>query len=306
MSSDSVPVHIELEEATHSIALDYFSKKVLLGTSSGKVMLQTLNAESRPEKTIEIYAHRSPVSSLDWAHPSFGELFASCDFDGIVKIWERSPSDDEFRCIDEKSLGSSATSLRFCPSEYGCSFAVSSSNGRITIFTKSPDGHFSNDTSFAAHEGGCNSLSWAPSTPPTSLVHPGIRNPSPMRICTGGSDSHVCIWRFNGRLWECECKLDGHRGAVTHVEFCPSIGMPGMKLVSCSADKSVIIWTSFQQTLQHWEKQPIVFDEIPHKATWSETGDIIAISRGLNKVILIKEGIDGAWSLLKELEQEEA
>lgn len=75
MKSDSSSEQITLEESTNSIAIDYFSRKVLLGTVSGKICIQILTPEGAISSTSAFPAHSSPITSIDWAHPGFGELF---------------------------------------------------------------------------------------------------------------------------------------------------------------------------------------------------------------------------------------
>ena len=102
MKADNPTDRFFLEEATESISVDYFSRKVLLGMVSGKIVLQNLGPDHSITSTSVIHAHESPVTSLDWAHPSFGDLFVSCEQAGFVRAWSRSGQDGYVTVFERK------------------------------------------------------------------------------------------------------------------------------------------------------------------------------------------------------------
>ncbi|KAK2962480.1 putative Protein SEC13 like protein [Blattamonas nauphoetae] len=296
---------IQIDEAVLTISMDYFCKKILSGTSSGKVILQYLNPDGTIAETQNIYSHKAPIYGIDWAHPSFGDMFVSGDSQGILRGWTKLPNQTDYSLSFEQTLNSPITSLKFCPNEYGCSFAISQSSGQVTVYTKKdPNSNFLAEQPYLAHNGGCTSVSWCPAIPPTSLLAPGIDSYNPKRLATGGCDKCVCVWRHNGHLWECEHRLEHHTHWVRDVEWAPSFGMPGLRLASSSEDKSIVISTALFANLKQWQTQKIMFEEIPWSVKWSETGTILAVSLSTDKVHLLQEGVDGSWSLLKEIDRE--
>ena len=38
--------------------------------------------------SIHLYRHTGPVWQVAWAHPKFGQILASCSYDGKVIIWK--------------------------------------------------------------------------------------------------------------------------------------------------------------------------------------------------------------------------
>ena len=43
--------------------------------------------------------HNGSIWKLSWAHPEFGQVLASCGFDGQVFIWEEHESEFDFQGI---------------------------------------------------------------------------------------------------------------------------------------------------------------------------------------------------------------
>lgn len=329
---------IELDETINVVALDYFSKKLLTGSSSGKISFYHTRSEGAPKYVNSTVAHQGPVWGLEWAHPCFGYSFASCSNDGFLKVWTQSDENSNFTLIYEVNMGSPGNTLHFAPMEYGFKFAVALASGAVGVFTKAENNNQFKSESFRAHHEGCNAVSFFPSLPTSSLLQMNSVSVQPLRICTGGSDGHIVVWRFNGHLWEVEFKFDNRNTTV--VSYSPSektgepgsvpgigetahahivrdvqvmnntnntgvsLGMHALKVVSCSEDRTVAIWTSLDD-MKKWVKQIIHLDAIPYKVSFSETGSMIAVSTSSNAVLLIKENADGSWSLLKEIKQEE-
>ncbi|KAA6372720.1 MAG: putative Protein transport protein sec13, partial [Streblomastix strix] len=188
-------MHFELPDTAHSIAIDYFGRTSIIGLASGIIVHQLVDGIGISNGRSEIYAHTSPVTCLEFAHPSFGCIFASAAKDGTVKTWEKVGNATVFECKTEFNVNYSANSLRFAPHEYGCTFAVSNQNGEVTVFNRDENKEFYKEQSFKAHGGSCTSLAWSPSTPPTALLQPGIPLLAQKRIVTCGADKNVYIWR---------------------------------------------------------------------------------------------------------------
>ena len=102
--TDPPSTHLTLEEATQSMAVDYFSRKVLLGMISGKIVLQNLSPDNTISSTSVIHAHESPVVSLDWAHPTVADMFVSCEEAGTVRVWLRKSAAEGYMTIFETQL----------------------------------------------------------------------------------------------------------------------------------------------------------------------------------------------------------
>ena len=98
---------------------------------------------------------------------------------------------------------------------------------------------------------------------------------NPKRFASCGDDGRVCIWKFNGSLWEGENMLTPPSSTQTpapimDVEWAPSIGMPGMK-IACAIEQSqqVVVWSAFHQGLSKFDCQVIQLDRKPYKVCLS-------------------------------------
>ncbi|TPX62586.1 hypothetical protein PhCBS80983_g00373 [Powellomyces hirtus] len=191
---------------------------------------------------------------------------------------------------------------------------------RLIMFTE--DGTW--DTiSFQAHSIGCNSVTWAPSTTPGTLIQVTGSAPPNLqkRFATAGCDNLIKIWRqdpSSPNSWIEETTLEGHTDWVRDIAFAPNIGLPTTYLASCSQDKTVVIWIqdssnpanasaapSQQQQHAHqqhgWTKRILKRDAFPDvvwRVSWSTSGNILAVSCGDNKVTLWKENLEGEWAMI--------
>ncbi len=221
--------------------------------------------------------------------------------------------------------------MAFAPHEYGLVGAAASSDGRVSVFTHEDDDSWTveylKDTPL-----GVNAVSWAPygvsKKSPSSTtggeVIPSVHQPMPPRLVTGGSDNGIRIWCKNPDtgIWEQEefvvqSRNDGvrHKDWVRDVAWAPRV-IPGRSvLASCSEDRSVIIWKQGGEEDLDGEKKeeeeedkvwtPTVlhtFDDPVWRVSWSITGNILAVSSGDSNVSLWKEGLDGSWSQVSQVD----
>ena len=177
-----------------------------------------------------------------------------------------------------------------------------------------------------------NSISWAPSIIPSSLISPQSgSNPNPStqgspqfikKFATGGCDSLVKIWTFNSNTsqWAVEETLEGHSDWVRDVAFAPGVGLPRTYLASAGQDRTVVIWTQ-DGPGQAWNKKLLnpapyltsaagggaqqapegKFPDVVWRVSWSVTGNVLAVSAGDGKVSLWKENLKGEWECVSEV-----
>lgn len=243
---------------------------------------------------------------VSWAHPKFGSIVASCGYDARVVIWKEHQVNNQPKWTKIKEhVGHSASvnAVQFAPHEYGLVLCSASSDGTISLLTYTGlltnlDGGWET-TSVLAHSIGVNACSWCPSTLPGSLVQTpaavqgelGVR-----RIATGGCDNLVKIFKCENNTWTEEHALQGHTDWVRDVSFAPSIATTRTTLASCSQDKNVLIWTTVDH--KSWQRKPLKkggFSDVVWRVSWSNGGNILAVSTGDNLVTMWKEGVDGEF-----------
>lgn len=155
---------------------------------------------------------------------------------------------------------------------------------------------------FPAHGLGVNSVSWAPSTTPGSLVTSSSGPSGLRRFVTGGSDNLLRIWSFDSasQTYKPEASLQGHTDWVRDVAWSPTV-LQKSYIASASQDKTVRIWTSVAGGA--WESKELRFESVLWRVSWSLSGNVLAVSQGDNKVSLWKENLRGEWECVKNIEE---
>ena len=200
--------------------------------------------------------------------------------------------------------------------------ACASSDGKVSILSKSQAGEEWEWKVISAHSSGCNSVSWRPSSVPKSLLELDFnaleREPVPLgpkMIATGGCDNTVKLWKVvleggdDGNVcekWELEATLSDHTDWVRDVCWRPNLGQVSHMLVSCSQDNTVLIWKLGSES-KRWESiklKPTPFADTLWRVSFSDYGHLLAVSCGDNSVTLWKENFeDGTWELVGNVDE---
>ena len=210
---------------------------------------------------------------------------------------------------------SSVNSVSFAPHEYGLCAAAGSSDGRVSILCHEQDDSWNVEYLYDTPLG-VNAVCWAPYGVGEPKEEGGQVEPMPPRLATGGSDNGIRIWSKNTTtgVWEQEGFESsipdvGHKDWVRDVAWAPNV-IPGRSVVaSCSEDRTVIIWKqggddgNTDGDNAKWTPTLLnTFDDPVWRVSWSITGNILAVSSGDSTVTLWKEGLDGSWSQVSQVE----
>lgn len=289
------------EDLIHDAVLDYYGKK--LATSSSDKTIKIFEVEGTDNyKLVEtLIGHEGPVWQVAWAHPKFGSILASCSYDGRAIVWKEQPETQQWSIIAEHTIHqASVNSVSWAPHELGAVLLCTSSDGKVSVVDFNEDGTTSH-VSFDAHAIGVNSASWAP----ISATKEGGSNAQQRRFVTCGSDNLAKIWHFDAALGNYveEARLEGHTDWVRDVSWSPSV-LVRTYIATASQDRTVLIWS--QGPDGQWQKQPLSeekFADVCWRASWSLSGNILAVSGGDNKVTLWKENLQGKWEPAGEVDQ---
>ncbi|GME89202.1 hypothetical protein B5S29_g3035 [[Candida] boidinii] len=302
------------DDLIHDAVLDYYGKR--LATCSSDKTIKIFEVDGETHKLLDtLRGHDGPVWQVSWAHPKFGVILASCSYDGKVIIWKE--ENGNWSNIAEHAVHqASVNSISWAPHEYGAVLLCTSSDGKASVVEFLNDGS-TKSVVFQAHAIGANAGSWAPTsfsllsntksdnsinTDSTQLQN----NEQIRRLVTCGCDNLVKIWKYDPTIQNYveEHVLAGHTDWVRDAEWSPSV-LSKSYIATASQDRTVIIWTKDENS-EGWKKTLLTDEKFPDvcwRASWSLSGNVLAISGGDNKVTLWKENLDGKWESAGEVDQ---
>jgi protein transport protein SEC13 len=230
-------------------------------------------------------------------------LLASCSFDGSVWIHkEQAPGDWTVIHAARQLHESSVNGVAFGPHEYGLIVAAASSDGRVSVLRHQADQTWTVQY-LEDCRAGVNAVSWAPYGAFSDPTKPDA--PDFPRIVTAGCDNRIRFWVCQDGSWIQEDSPEtGHSDWVRDVAWAPTLLPRENTVASCSEDKTVLIWTKSGD--QHWKSTLLnTFDQPVWRVSWSVTGHLLAFSSGDNNVTLWKAGLDGTWTQVSTVEEEQ-
>ncbi|KAJ8775743.1 hypothetical protein J1605_016141 [Eschrichtius robustus] len=138
----------------------------------------------------DLRGHEGPVWPVAWAHPTYGNVLASCSYDRKVIIWK------EENGTWEKTHEHTVNSVCWAPRDYGLILACGSWDGAISLLTYTRLGQWEVRKTNSAHTIGCNAVSWAPAVGPGSLTdQPSGQKPNyTEKFALAGCDNLIKLW----------------------------------------------------------------------------------------------------------------
>ncbi|KAI9115829.1 hypothetical protein K1719_013498 [Acacia pycnantha] len=291
------------EDTVYDVAMDFYGKRLATASSYHTIKIVGVS-NTASQHLATLTGHQGPVWQVEWAHPEFGSLIASCSYDGRVIIWKEEGNQNEWtqaHVFDDHK--SSVNSVSWAPHELGLCLACGSSDGNISVFTARADGGWDTSRIDQAHAVGVTSVSWAPSTAPGAVVGTGLLDPV-QKLCSGGYDNTVKVWKLDNGVWKMDCSpaLQMHTDAVRDVAWAPNLGLPKSTIASASQDGKVIIWTVAKEGDQWAGKVLHDFKTPVSRVSWSLTGITLTVADMTNNVTLWLEVADGEWQEVTTVE----
>ncbi|TKC43463.1 hypothetical protein EI555_009479, partial [Monodon monoceros] len=255
------------------------------------------SSDDRPVKTFDVLSggkilvadlrrHEGPVWRVAWAHPMHGNVLASCSYDRKEEngTWEKTR--------ELTGHDSSVNSVCWAPPahDYGPILACGSSDGAISLLTYTRLGRWEVKKTNSAHAIGCNAVTWAPAVGPGSLTdQPSGQKPS--YIKTLAFAVAVAVTTSPNRA----------RGRRAAVQGRAEVGS-AHTIASCSQDGPVFIWACDGASGSAWSPKLLhKFSDVVRHGSQPITANILAASRGDNRVTLWKELVDGQWVCISDV-----
>lgn len=289
------------EDALHDAQMDYYGKRLATCSSDQTIkVFDVINGTYQLLTTLS--GHEGAVWQVNWAHPKFGTILASCSYDKKVIIWKEESQGNWVKLYTHQVHDQSVNTVAFGPHEYGLNVVCGSSDGTISVISTGGNGSWFSER-WVAHSGGCNSVSWAPACENGALVQPDAGHPI-RRIVSGGCDNLVKVWKYNDSLqkWETEepeFVLKRHDDWVRDVAWCPNLGLSGSIIASGGQDMKLYIWKREGDEAADWTCTSVGgFNDIIWRVSWSVTGHVLAVTCA-DEVSLWKEISDGSWQKIQ-------
>lgn len=141
----------------HDAQLNWFGTRLATCSSDRTIKIFDINTNESTGATSQtlvdtLRGHEGPVWQVSWAHPKFGNILASCSYDGKVFVWRQgatqsagpnqgavpvAPSNSSWQKIKEHTLhNASVNSIAWAPHELGAPMlACASSDGKVSVLT---------------------------------------------------------------------------------------------------------------------------------------------------------------------------
>ncbi|KAJ8672980.1 hypothetical protein QAD02_004241 [Eretmocerus hayati] len=283
------------EDMVHDAEIDFYGLRLATCSSDNSVKIFDLKSGSQ-SLIAELKGHCGPVWQLNWAHPKFGNILATCSYDRKVIIWKEL---DTWTKIHEHAVhDSSVNTVSWAPDDFGLILACGSADGSISFLINNGE-TWETKKIQNAHTIGCNAVSWCPAREPT--FDPVTQQKVQVkRLASAGCDNIVKIWKEENDGWIEENKLEAHSDWVRDVAWAPILGVSKATIASCSQDRRVIIWTSTDYV--NWSPHILnVFDDVIWSVSWSLTGGMLAVSGGDNKISLWRENPEAQWICISDV-----
>jgi nucleoporin SEH1 len=324
----------------HDVAYDFYGKRIATCSSDRTIKIwhkvsQADDADrggppadadaARPAGwalQATIPAHTAPVYGLQWAHPVFGQILASCSYDRTVTIWEeqegalssgaalgatdpagqrRTAWKQKAQLVDSREA---VNAIAFAPRHLGLKIATASGDGFVRVYEAADVlnlSHWQLQDKFRADEADGSDASPTASWGATCLSWCAHRFDAPMLVVgTGGSTPR--IWAHNAahKRWQPMLELKGHESVVHDASWAPSMGRSFHDIATASKDCTVRVWRvrdgKLEKTWVLGKREAEVW-----RVEWNVTGTMLASSGDDGRVRLWKQSPKGDWQCCDQI-----
>ncbi|KAH6573306.1 hypothetical protein BASA50_007895 [Batrachochytrium salamandrivorans] len=311
------------DDLIHDIVYDYYGTKLITVSSDQRIKVWETDEGGAWVLNDAWKAHDSSVVKASWAHPEFGQVFASCSFDRTIKVWEEQEQEQRHggrRWAERATLTESRGSvhdIEFAPNHLGLKLATSGADGILRIYEAMDVVNLSAWTlmeEFEIVSGGSKEsdgiycLSWCQS-----------RMEPQMLVVGCGRENSAKIYRIDSHgKWMPFEALFGHGDTVCDVAWAPTMGRNYHLIATACKDGHVRIFKLTEDTTRPGAVVPhglqsrkqfrvymvADFDSNGSEAwrvEWNITGTILSSSSDDGKVRLWKASYLNDWKLISTI-----
>jgi WD40 repeat protein len=260
--------------------------------------------------------HKRTIRSIAWKPNTEDEpVLATGSFDYNAGIW-RQFEDEATETKDWQFLvileGHESEMKRVAWSAGGSFLATCSRDKSVWVWEEMDDDNFETVAVLQDHTQDVKCVAW---------------HPEEVLLASGSYDNNIMLYKEDIDDWVCVKVLEGHESTVWSLEFEP-LGSPkyskerGSRLVSCSDDLTVKIWTRAEQTglgsgggqlpsilrgsqpKEEWEctaTLPKAHSRSVYSVSWSKVTGRIVSCGGDGKIVVYEEAEDNEWKIVAEV-----
>ena len=219
-------VYSEQTEPITDCAFDYFGSKFACSSMDNSIVVYESTKET-PELIATLKEHKSPVWRVQWSHPRFGPILASCGYDKQVLLWkETSPKQYNVIYAFTKHT-KSVNSICFFPESEGLKLVCGSSDGQVSVLQYNQGNNTWSDEMFVADESGVNAVQV-------------VKYNKQIYIITGGCESILKVFVKQNNAWKCIKEVKQHQDWIR--DIAAIVKDDKVLIASCSQDKTTIVY----------------------------------------------------------------
>uniref|UniRef100_A0A0N5ATL6 WD_REPEATS_REGION domain-containing protein n=1 Tax=Syphacia muris TaxID=451379 RepID=A0A0N5ATL6_9BILA len=225
----------------HHVAFDFHGRRLATVSSDSVICIWDVTPNGSCTKSACWKSHGGPIWKVQWAHPEFGQILATCSFDRHVTIWEETAKTDMDDTLRGKpgerfekrqwrkagflvdTFRDSVTDIKFAPRHFGLMIATCSAQGILRTY-EAPDimnlSQWNLKEEVRLFDTRCSTISWSTNR----LTRPLIAACSD-EIDLKGPSVAIVEYHENFRKWQhVESPTFEKPCPVSDCSFAPSVG----------------------------------------------------------------------------------